>query len=231
MSAEQVVVFLDWQNVYMRARESFHPTAAPNVDGQVDPLDLALTLTERGAPGTTRELKEVRIYRGLPDQHFDPKAYAAYRRQVAKWSLNNRVKVFGRTLRYPEGWMPGWGGEAPREKGVDVALAVDVVTCGLDHHYDTGIVMSSDQDLTPALEYIERKRGALTARLEVAAWKGDQGRRPNRITVGGGKPYCHWLSQQDYWGLQDTTDFNINPSAPTVGTNTRPVPRPPGPRL
>lgn len=231
MSVEQVVVFLDWQNVYMRARESFHPEGAPSVAGQIDPLDLALTLSERGAPGAVRELKEVRIYRGFPDQAKDPTGYAATRRQVAKWSLNNKVKVFMRTLRYPDGWYPGWSGESPREKGVDVALAVDVVTCGLDGYYDTGIVMSSDQDLTPALEYIDRRRGSLgNVRIEVAAWKGDLGRRPNRISIGNGKPYCHWLSKQDYWGLMDETNYNEAADPPPTAV-TGPVPRPPSVRF
>lgn len=225
MTVERVVVFLDWQNVYMRARESFHGTNASYTEGQVNPLDLALVLASRGAPDTVRELAEVRIYRGMPDQRFDMNAYAAARRQNASWSTNNKVRIFPRTLRYPDGWSPGWGGDAPREKGVDVSMALDVVTCGLDGLYDTGIVMSADQDLIPALEYLERRRISRSGpRTEVAAWRGDYGRRPNRISTGNGRPFCHWLTQQDYWGVQDTRDYTVATPPPTPGQGPRPGP-------
>lgn len=39
--AGKVVVFLDYQNVYMGAREAFHLFGSPSQDGQVDPLKLA----------------------------------------------------------------------------------------------------------------------------------------------------------------------------------------------
>ena len=54
------------QNVYMRARESFHEARAPYTCGQVDPLDLALLLVGRGPGDTDRKLEQVRIYRGDP---------------------------------------------------------------------------------------------------------------------------------------------------------------------
>ncbi|MEZ0446609.1 NYN domain-containing protein [Cellulomonas sp. ICMP 17802] len=207
--ADGVYLFLDWQNVYMRARESFHERYAPFTAGQVDPVDLAHVLLSRGPVGEPRELLQVRIYRGIPDQVHDPKAYAAARRQIASWQRDPRVQVFSRVLRgYPSDWGKPGCTEKPREKGVDVSLALDVVTCGLDGMYDVGIVMSSDQDIVPALEYMDRRRISRGKPVtEVAAWRGDMGRRPNRITVGKGRPYCHWLSQADYWGVQDERDY------------------------
>lgn len=92
--AQGVFIFLDWQNVYMRARESFHEPNAPYTLGQVDPLDLAHGLLNRGPAGGDRELLQVRIYRGLPDQKFDPKAYAAARRQISRWERDPRIHVF-----------------------------------------------------------------------------------------------------------------------------------------
>jgi len=121
------------------------------------------------------------------------------------------VHVYARVLR---GYSKDWGRpgcvETPCEKSVDVSLALDIVTCGLDGLYDVGVVMSSDQDIVPALEYMDRRRIFRGKPLtEVAAWRGDLGRRPNRITVGKGRPFCHWLSQQDYWGVQDERDYTI----------------------
>jgi len=224
---EQVAVFLDWQNVYRRARESFHDVYADSHCGQVVPLDLALCLTEQVADGApARELSEVRIYRGMPDQAVDPQGYAAFRRQATRWALNRKVSLHARKLRYPEGWSRGWAGEAPREKGVDVALAVDLVTMAVERKFDTAIVMSSDQDLAPAVEFIKSRRTSLGVRVEVAAWRGDYGRSPNRITAPG--VYCHWLDQSTYWGLMDETDYNLDTDPPS---STGPVPRPPRPRF
>ncbi len=46
-----------------------------------------------------------------------------------------------------------------QEKGVDVRIAVDMVTAVLDHQADTVILASSDSDLQPAIKEI-RSRGA-----------------------------------------------------------------------
>jgi uncharacterized LabA/DUF88 family protein len=43
-----------------------------------------------------------------------------------------------------------------REKGVDVKLAVDLVVGAVDDLYDIAIVISSDTDLIPAIQYAQR---------------------------------------------------------------------------
>lgn len=44
-----------------------------------------------------------------------------------------------------------------REKGTDVNIAVDLVVDAIENTYDTAILVSSDTDLLPAIEYIKRK--------------------------------------------------------------------------
>ena len=44
-----------------------------------------------------------------------------------------------------------------REKGVDVKMAIDLVTDAVEDRYDTAIVVSSDTDLVPALQYVRAK--------------------------------------------------------------------------
>lgn len=215
--AERVVVYLDWQNVYMRARESFHSPRDSFTKGQVDPLDLGLLLASKGKDGD-RELAQVRIYRGVPDQRFDARAYAAARRQMSRWTRNRKIEIVSRTLHYPRDWPDS--DESPREKGVDVSLAVDLVVMGIAGEYDTAIVMSSDQDIAPAVEYIAANRD-LPARVEVAAWRGGNGRRPNRINTRA-RVYGHWLTDQDYWGVADDTDYTVAAESPSG-----PLPRPP----
>ena len=58
--------------------------------------------------------------------------------------------VITRALRYP----PGWPAAPAQEKGVDVALAVDFVKLGIEGEYDMGVMMSTDNDLLPALEVV-----------------------------------------------------------------------------
>jgi len=42
-----------------------------------------------------------------------------------------------------------------REKGVDVRFALDLVRLASDHHYDVGLILSQDQDLTEAVEDVK----------------------------------------------------------------------------
>ena len=44
--------------------------------------------------------------------------------------------------------------ERTREKGIDVKLATDLIVGAVDNQYDTAIVVSSDADLVPAMDWI-----------------------------------------------------------------------------
>lgn len=226
------VVFMDWQNVYKRAREIFHDEDVPDFTlGQVYPAALAgvlmeMSIANRPLPeGASPNLAEIRIYRGKPDQRHDPKGYAAFRRQVTAWSrANNRVKVIDRVLKgYPQtisrrGVTYETKGNV-REKGIDVALALDVVTMAIEGRYDRGIIFSGDHDIAPAVEYV-LARPTSSAHVEVAAWRPDppeHGRRLN--TTRGPKVYCHWLDRDAYRPLCDQRDY-------TLGTDPSSSPRP-----
>ncbi len=101
MSA-RVVVFLDYQNVYMGAREAFHPFGSPSQDGQVDPYLLGELLAAKSP--FDRELFDVRVYRGQPDSEKDPRGYAANDRQCQAWRKRPKTNVITRTLQYPRDW-------------------------------------------------------------------------------------------------------------------------------
>ena len=82
---DRVVVYIDSQNTYMGARETFHEKDAPSPCGQINPLLLGNLLCSKSEPPGERSLKEVRVYVGRPSQRLDPRGYAAARRQSAKW--------------------------------------------------------------------------------------------------------------------------------------------------
>lgn len=227
--AERVTFFFDWQNIYKRARESFdEPYAEPRF-GQVHPVDLACVLLDKYKANTGREatLHEVRIYRGKPSNACDANAYSAFQRQTSKWLTNNKIVCTFSELRYPHDWdsHTRTGSYPVREKGVDVALAVDVVDLANKREYDHAIVMSADYDLVPAIKrvYEARIKDPEAPSINVAAWEGNDRIKPLRIKFGKGLPFCHWLSQEDYWGVQDDTDYTIT----TVpARSSRPLPGP-----
>jgi NYN domain len=132
--AARVVVFLDWQNIYNSARESFCAWQARHWQGQVDPVALAEYLAQDSP--FDRELQQVRIYRGQPDGKLDPRGYGASRRQHAVWQQSSLVTLVTRPLRYPKGWPTRHRvGERPQEKGIDVALALDFAIMGIRREY------------------------------------------------------------------------------------------------
>ncbi len=58
-----------------------------------------------------------------------------------------------------------------QEKGIDVALCIDFVAMAIDGLYDVGVIVSTDTDLLPALEFT-RNRYAGVRHISVAAWDG-----------------------------------------------------------
>ena len=66
-----------------------------------------------------------------------------------------------RSLRYPRGWPT----VPTQEKGTDFALAVDFVKLAIEGNYDIGVMLSTDNDLLPALEVV---RGHDPGRIHVA---------------------------------------------------------------
>ena len=48
--------------------------------------------------------------------------------------------------------------ERTREKGIDVKLATDLIVGAIDNQYDTAIVVSSDADLIPAIDWVRHRQ-------------------------------------------------------------------------
>ena len=195
---DRVTVFIDYQNVYSTARNIFHPndsTRTPQ-DGHISPVAVSELLVARRTRSSV--LHEVRVYRGLPNPTKEPNASAANNRQADTWSKDPRVNVFRRPLRYP----PNWPTSPAQEKGIDVALAVDLVWLGSQAAYDVAILFSRDTDLIPALEAV---LNIPTPRLhiEVASWTGSSRLRFPDTNL----PWCHTLRQDDYDNVKDPTNY------------------------
>ena len=201
---DRVVLFIDYFNTYMGARESFFSPSAFHTVGQFAPIALGELIASRPPAGFERTLQEVRLYYGRPEARREPGSYAATMRQTAAWEAAG-VTVVARPLKYP----PDWPKSKKREKGIDVALAVDFVTMAIDGKYDVGIIFSTDTDLLPALEDVLARYSSYP-RAETAAWSSDRANRPLLVS-GPRRNWCHMLTKSDYESVRDATDYNARP--------------------
>jgi uncharacterized LabA/DUF88 family protein len=119
----------------------------------------------------------------LPSPVRDPRRYAYNQAQAAEWTRDRRVEVIHRPLRYDT------SGQA-REKGIDVAVAVDLVHLAMRRQFDALVLFSADTDLLPAIELI---RSAGWTHVEVAAWRGGPRLRLPHVRV-----WCHLLGKADW---------------------------------
>jgi len=86
VSDSAVVLFLDYQNVYRCARESFDLLNSPYNQGHLSPAALGGRILQKTI-FKDRQLQEVRVYRGRPAATKDPKGYGADR----LWVFKSRV--------------------------------------------------------------------------------------------------------------------------------------------
>jgi len=196
--SDRVAVFIDYQNVHLTARELFAGYGVPPEQSLVHPLRIAerIILKRR----RSSELVGVRVYRGRPNPEHHRRATAANDAQTAAWERDPLVRVVRRDLNYR-----GWPEHPPREKGVDVALAVDLVRTAMLGEYDVGVVFSGDTDLLPALETAFTHTAP---NIEVASWTGAKPLWfPTAMATKRYLPYCHFLSEEDFHAVRDHTRY------------------------
>ncbi|MDE0578456.1 MAG: NYN domain-containing protein, partial [bacterium] len=204
VSITKVVVFIDYQNVYHRARASFGYDGDPDPNiGHIYPQKVGELLCDLGLPNDPyRELNEVRVYKGMPDHRSGVDAQSFAARQIAAWENAPTVMVRYRPLDYFEVEKKGKTVWKSQEKGVDVMLALDLVDLAQSGVFDTAVVFSADSDLLPALEQVVD----LGRRVETATWDGPGiNRGPLRI------PECdlwnHRLNRSHFDQVCDSTDY------------------------
>jgi uncharacterized LabA/DUF88 family protein len=126
-------VFVDGSNLFHRLRECGWRT-------EVDIESFAARLA--GA----RELGDV-FYYNVPPPRPNPRQDQYYAR------IENSQKVTFR-LGYLQRRLVA-GSTEYEEKGVDIALAVDMLTGAFEDKYDTAILVSSDGDFKPVVEAVQ----------------------------------------------------------------------------
>ena len=82
---------------------------------------------------------------------------------------------------------------------------MDFVALAVDAAYDVGVVMSTDTDILPALEFTHERYPGLR-HVGVAAWRSPGNNR--RLSLTGSNIWCHWLNRIDYEAVADATNYN-----------------------
>lgn len=135
MSEERVAVFIDGSNLFFALRDEFH-----NLNLDFESLVNKLV--------GDRKLVRTYYYTALPNQKIHPDRYV--KQQSFLDALREKPYfrvVLGRLERRRNTYV---------EKGVDIAMAVDILTLSYNDAYDTAILISGDGDLARPVEIVQR---------------------------------------------------------------------------
>lgn len=97
--------------------------------------------------------KQTRLFNLLKSANWEIKT-SKLRTRIEK------IKIDSRVLNYQELHKKGIREieiQTIREKGIDVKLATDLIVGAVDDRYDTAIIISSDSDLIPAIDWVRNK--------------------------------------------------------------------------
>lgn len=200
----RVGVFIDYQNVMNGARQAICDHPYRSWDGQIWPARFAHLLVSRtplGAGDAERQLAYVRVYRGRPDPRKEPQTYAAHMRQCQAWASAG-TDVITRSLRYPANWPD----EKSEEKGIDVQIAIDMVTEAINRRIEVAILASADTDQRPVLEAFHNLPMDPKPTVEVASWKSPW--YSQKLQVKGLHVWSHYMEEADYHRVRDGRDYN-----------------------
>ena len=148
-AVKYAMAFVDGQNLYQHAKDAFghyHPN--------YDPIKLLAAVCK--LYGWTPNL--VRFYTGIPSAERDP-FWAAYWAKRLLFMKNSGIYVTTRPLRYREERVMDQLGNTetvytPQEKGIDVRLALDIVSTARTKQWNVAVIFSQDQDLAEVVEEV-----------------------------------------------------------------------------
>ncbi len=204
----RVMVFIDGQNVFKACERNFGR-------GLVHPCLLGALIAK------DRRLVGIRYYSGVHDPRKEPRSNAAANRRHAL-ARRTGVTVVERTLRYRWEWgidtdalgdpskhqgppptVTAIPFQRPREKGIDLALALDVVDLALRGLMDVAVIVSSDNDITEVARVVHSMTRA-KGKVNVEAAVINDGRRPILMQH---YDYTQQLNRNDFEQIRDEFDY------------------------
>ena len=139
------MVFVDGGNWYFKLKELLALTGKkPRTD-----FDMRGFVEELIAPDT---LTDIHYYIGKLKRkrgHEKSEALYAKQQQLIRFLQKQQIRIgYGHIISYPDG--------IHHEKGVDVLMAVEMIRYAVENTYDIAYLISSDNDLVPAVEEVQR---------------------------------------------------------------------------
>lgn len=98
--------------------------------------------------------KQTALFTFLKQNHWEIKT-SKLKTRTEEIYINNRVSEYKKLL---EIGIKKIKFERLREKGIDVKLATDLIVGAVDNQYDTAIIVSSDSDLMPAIDWVRHRK-------------------------------------------------------------------------
>ena len=190
------IAFVDGQNLYHCAKEAFG-YEHPNYD--VGKLAAAVCL----ASGW--KLTQVRFYTGVPPKERNRWWHEYWARKKTRM-VRSRVEVYTRPLRYSSELLEdGTTTYVPREKGIDVRIAIDMLTLGIKKAYDVALVFSQDQDLAEVAKELRDLAGRQQRWIKMAS----------AYPVGPGTDNARGINGTDWIKInRETYDACLDPADP-----------------
>ena len=228
----RVMVFVDGQNMFKRCQDLFgHALMHPYLLAEV----LSGSRTQSRVPST-------RFYTGEPDRSID-NVEVKKKRQLDRRTAGMQkvgVTVIKRKLRYHWTWGPVRderttermrnpgpnSGEVEvwmeafrraREKGVDLAMGLDVMEFALMGAFDVGIIVSLDRDLWEVPSSIKRVRNLLPGPVRIEAAVPVTGEKAKTLP---GFAYTHQITRQVFDQVRDGTNYDAEPWTPVTPPRT-----------
>lgn len=146
------MAFFDVQNLFRHAKDAFQQTAGDGYHHpNFDPLKLHAKVAEQLGvrPNLTR------FYTGVPPVS-ESEMWGGYWNNRVLALKRARVLVETRKLRYHQEMLPdGTVYKVAHEKGIDIRISLDLVSCTRRKEFDVAIIFSQDQDLGEAVAEVK----------------------------------------------------------------------------
>ena len=169
LEKERIQIFIDGGNFHHLALKKLRAEEQSfNFEKFAEFLANGRVITERGKRfyvGTVRERaddersktamsKQTALFNVLKSTRWEIKT-SKLRTRTERITVDDRVAGYQELLKKGVKEIVF---QRTREKGIDVKLAIDLVVGAADNQYDTAVVVSSDGDLIPAIDWIRKRQ-------------------------------------------------------------------------
>lgn len=152
-------LFIDGENFLHKVKDALREAGIPKNKIDTNRLDLSSLLTEvlKGYKITKRTFYAAKLR--MFEETQEQSRILIHRQRILKQNLEKQGFEFliAGNVRPQEVTSNGKTAYIFKEKGVDVKIAVDLVSLCCDKKMDTAILCSSDSDLQPAITEIKQR--------------------------------------------------------------------------